>query len=77
MFLSFLSLQAANEALNLINAYYGFPDGNGTEYWDIPVKAVNQDLWFIRKPPKQELLETLVYHELLESISQYFPIDEK
>ncbi|MCU0439311.1 MAG: hypothetical protein MUC49_15550 [Raineya sp.] len=76
MFISFLNIEAANEALDIINSHYGFPDFKGTESWDVALKALNQNVWFIRAP-KEEILANITYHEFLENINQYFPIQEK
>jgi len=38
--------------LDAIAAYRGYPLG-GTESWDVPVKAVNSNIWWCNKCPDE------------------------
>lgn len=49
-FLIFNKLQDAEEACQQIDNLMGFPDGQGTEHWAVPIKAYSKNLWYIPKP---------------------------
>src|ERR1051326_1633248 len=40
-------------AQNQICSNCNLPNNDGTSGWDVPTKAINEDLWFIAKPPSE------------------------
>lgn len=40
-------------AIETINKNCGFPNDEGTDTWGVPIKAHEQDFWFVLKPPAQ------------------------
>ena len=73
MFYVFQSEEHANNALNIVNQNFGFPDGNGTVTWCTVKKAHNQDLWFFRKPDNNEKCENVVVFQIWGNIESLLP----
>ena len=38
-----------------INTALGYPDGKGTNGWDVVTKSCKDEIWFLKKPEKLDL----------------------